>query len=328
MIISPLATGNGAYILHKTLESQLSDYKVIPYHPYRTLFPPLLYSLGRRNAAQLIHTSPDYGVFHLRNNIPMVVTFHNYVLDRDFHIHSSALQNIHYRTDLRLFTRLSVNYAAMATAVSQFTAQIARQDLNLKQDIRVIYNGINTKEFFPLRYNNSGTKVIKVLFSGNLTARKGAHWLVPIANKLSSGIEILYTRGLQSKNSLPDHPKLRCLDSVSHHEMPAIYQYADILLFPTVREGFSLAGLEAMACGLPVVATNCSSLPEMVDDGKGGFLCKLGDVDAFAEKINLLAENALLRREMGEYNRAKVERFFTLERMAKDYADVFEEVLS
>jgi len=61
---------------------------------------------------------------------------------------------------------------------------------------------------------------------------------------------------------------------------------------------------------------------------KGGFLCPLGDVDAFAEKINFPAENPQLRQEMGEYNRAKVEKMFTLERMVGEYQQLFEEVLS
>ena len=110
--------------------------------------------------------------------------------------------------------------------------------------------------------------------------------------------------------------------------MPTVYQNADILLFPTVREGFGLAAAEAMSCGLPVVATDCSSLPELIDDGKGGFLCPLGDVDVFAEKINFLAENPQLRREMGEYNRTRVEKMFTLDRMVGEYQKLFDEVLS
>jgi glycosyltransferase involved in cell wall biosynthesis len=83
-----------------------------------------------------------------------------------------------------------------------------------------------------------------------------------------------------------------------------------------------------MACGLPVVANNCSSLPEQIDNGKGGFLCPVGDVKALAEKINILAESPELRREMGEYNRIKVEEMFSLEKMAKGYRKLFEEVLT
>ena len=63
--------------------------------------------------------------------------------------------------------------------------------------------------------------------------------------------------------------------------------------------------MEDMASGLPVVASNCSSLPEQIDEGKGGFLCPVGNIHAFAEKINILADSPPLRKEMGKYNRMK-----------------------
>ncbi len=109
--------------------------------------------------------------------------------------------------------------------------------------------------------------------------------------------------------------------------MPELYRHADLLLFPTVREGFGLAAAEAMACGLPVVATDCSSIPELVVDGKGGFLCQTGNTEQFAARINELAESASLRRQMGEYNRARVEEKFTLQRMVNEYRTLFEETL-
>ena len=109
--------------------------------------------------------------------------------------------------------------------------------------------------------------------------------------------------------------------------MPDLYRSNDILVSPTVREGFGLAIAEAMACGLPVVASNCSAVPELIDDGKGGFLCPVGDVKAFAEKINLLAQAPELRHRMGDYNRAKVEKMFTVDRMISEYRELFESLL-
>jgi glycosyltransferase involved in cell wall biosynthesis len=324
-----MATGNGAYVIHKLLESRLPDYQVIPYNPYRTLFPPSLLPLGRFRNADLIHTTPDYAFFHARKNIPLVLTFHNYVLDRFMRDYSSALQNIHYQTDLKIFTKLAIGKADIMTAVSRFTADLVRREMKLAGNIKVIYNGIDHVLFTPKRPNHKKqTNKINVLFCGNLTRRKGAQWLVPIAERLTRHINIIYTTGLRSSGMLADHPQLRSLGAVPYHKMPSVYQDADILLFPTVREGFGLAAAEAMACGLPVVATDCSSLPELIDDGKGGFLCPLGDVGAFAEKINFLAENPELRREMGDYNRAKVEKMFTLDRMVMQYRELFEEVLS
>lgn len=328
-IISPMATGNGAFVIHKLLEQKLSGYRVISYNPYRTLFLPSLFPIGHSHAADIIHTAPDYAWFFSRKNVPLIITFHNYVLDRFMADFSNLAQTIHYRTDLKLFTRLSIREARMITAVSRFTADLVKKDLNLSKEIRVIHNGVDQNLFIPKTWTSRVIKKdIVVLFSGNLTQRKGAQWLIPIAERLKRNITIIYTSGLQPKGLWSKHPRLQCLGSVPYRKMPEIYQQSDILLFPTVREGFGLAAVEAMSCGLPVVATNCSSLPELIDNGKGGFLCPIGDVDAFAEKINYLADNPQLRREMGEYNRAKVEKMFTLDRMVGEYQKLFEEVLS
>ena len=124
------------------------------------------------------------------------------------------------------------------------------------------------------------------------------------------------------------YPNLKNIGAVPYSYMPKVYQDADILLFPTVREGFGLAAAEAMACGLPVVATNCSSLPELISEGKGGYLCELGNADKFAAKINELAASPALRREMGEFNRTRVEEKFTISRMVKEYQQLFEEAIS
>lgn len=324
-----MATGNGAYVVHKTLESRVPDYQVIPYNPYRTLFPPSLLLLGRFSRAGLIHTTPDYAFFHVRKNIPLILTFHGYVLDRFMRDYSSALQNVHCQTDLKIFTKLAIGRADIITAVSRFTADLVKREMRLADNIKVIYNGVDHILFTPPKPDhNKQTNKINVLFCGKLTRRKGAHWLVPIAERLDRNINIIYTSGLRSSGTLTHHSQLQCLGSVPYHKMPAVYQDADILLFPTVREGFGLAAAEAMSCGLPVVASDCSSLPELIDEGKGGFLCPLGDVDAFADKIRLLAENPQLRREMGDYNRAKVEKMFTLNRMVGQYQELFEEVLS
>ena len=200
--------------------------------------------------------------------------------------------------------------------------------MKLPDPINVIHNGVDIDHFTPEFNLTRNPPEIRVFFSGNLTRRKGAHWLPEFAELLRHDIKIYYTQGLRTRSVLPDLPNLRSIGPVSFKDMPDRYRQMDILLMPTVREGLSLAVLEAMACGLPVVASRCSSLPEQIDQGKGGFLCPVGDVKAFADKINLLAESPHLRREMGEYNRAKVEKLFTLDRMVNKYRELFEEVFS
>ncbi len=326
-IVSPMAWGNGAYILHKMIEKHIPNYTVKGYNPYLTIIPFSLPWAAPVKGADLIHTTPDYAVFFHKSSQPMVLTFHNYVLDRWMQNHSSWIQRLYYTTTLKFLSRIAVKKSHALTAVSHYTARLVQEDLTTSEHIRVIYNGIDVDQFKPSDSSPYSRKEVRVFFSGNLTRRKGAHWLLPIARLLNKNVCMYYTQGLRTRRVLPSGTGLKSIGPLPFGEMPKRYRQMDILLMPTVREGFSLAVLEAMACGLPVVASNCSSLPEQIDDGKGGFLCPVGDVNAFAERINFLSNSPKLRFEMGEYNRAKVEKMFTLDRMVKEYQELFEKVL-
>lgn len=321
-IISPMATGNGAYILHKELEKRISGYSVKGYHPYLTLMPFGLRAAVNLKGADVIHTTPDYACFFMKPSIAAIITFHNYVLDPWMNPYSTFLQKLHYKTDLKLFTRHSVSKAHTITAVSRFTAELVKKDLGLSRDIQVIYNGIDEQVFCPM--SRKTNPEIRVLFSGNISIRKGAQWLPAIADKLNRNIIIYYTSGLRGHGMLPEKKNLIPASSIPYASMPDFYNTMDIVLMPTVREGFGLAVAEAMACGLPVVASDCSAIPELITNNKGGFLCPVGDVNAFAEKINTLADSPKLRRQMGEYNRARVEKQFSMEKMISEYTKLFQ----
>lgn len=325
-ILSPMPRGSGAIVAHRVLERHLPGYRVMDYSPWWTLFPPALCAVTR-GSADLIHTTPDYALFSTQRHVPYVLTFQNYVLDPFMRAYSSRLQWMHYRTDLRLFTQLALNRASAITAVSKSTAELVASDIGSPLPIRVIPNGVDISRFSPPR-TRSGRQTIRVLFSGNLTRRKGAHLLPGIAARLPSHIEIVCASGLGRGNvDIGSLPNFKILKGVSHEAMPKLYHDVDILLMPTTREGMSLAVLEAMASALPVVASNCSSLPEQVDPGKGGYLCKPDDVAAFADAVVHLAESAAIRRQMGEYNRARVEKEFDARMIAAAYRALFEEVL-
>lgn len=324
-ISSPMATGNGAYVVHRMLAEKIDGYCLHGYNPYLTLCPPLLPLSVPKEKTDLIHTTPDYSIFFRKRNTPLVVTFHGFYLDSFMNKYNTLGQRLHYNNVIRFLTSRALKSAKSVTVVSRFLAEIVKDEMGYPGEIRTIYNGIDVGTFYPakdIKKNN-----VKVLFCGNLTKRKGADLLPLIADRLNAGIEILYTTGLMDRKQNFSSSRLINIGSVPFVEMAKVYHQADILLFPTVREGFGLVAAEAMACGLPVVATNCSSLPELIINGKGGFLCKLGDADEFAEKINLLADSPNLRREMGQFNRARVEEKFTVDQMVGKYKNLFEEVL-
>ena len=322
-----MATGNGAHVVHCMLERNIANYNVIGYNPLYTLFPFALRSLVKEKSYNLLHTTPDYATFFAHLKLPLIISFQNYVLDNWMGTYCSLLQRIHYKTDLRLLTRMAIKKAHTVTAVSAFTADIVRQDLHLENPIPVIYNAVDEDIFKPSVHPNLKTNKIGVFFSGNLTKRKGAQWLVDIANRLQPQVVIHYTQGLRTRHTLPEHANLNPIGPVPFNQMPSRYRQMDILVMPTVREGFSLSVLEAMACGLPVVASDCSSLPEQIDEGKGGYLCPVGDVDSFAERLNQLADSPNVRKVMGQYNRYKIERSFTVKKMVKEYEKLFQSII-
>ena len=80
--------------------------------------------------------------------------------------------------------------------------------------------------------------------------------------------------------------------------------------------------------GKPVVSTNCSAIPEILDHDKGGFLCEVDSVDQMVAAIRNLGHSFELRQEMGNYNRRAVLGRFTLEHMSNRYGELFRGLLA
>lgn len=324
-ISSPVSYGSGAYIAHKSLESGIDNYKVSSFSPYWEYFPPAI-SYFRDKSADLIHAPVNHAVFSRLPNKPLISTFHGFVFDKSIYKYSSISQKIHYSTDLKWLTKKALKESNIVTCVSNYLAMKVKDELGYSGDIRTIYNGVNINNFFPKKLLEN--KKIKVLFCGDPSKKKGVGFIPSILDLVDQDIELIYTSGLRSNRVLINHPRANCLGSVPHNEMPSLYNQADIFLFPSIREGFGLAIAEAMACGLPIITSNCSALPELVDNNKGGYLCEVGDVEAFSERVKRLAQSPQLRKEMGQYNRIKAENFFALDRMVSSYKALFEEALS
>ena len=88
-------------------------------------------------------------------------------------------------------------------------------------------------------------------------------------------------------------------------------------------EGLGLVFLEAMACGLPVLSTRVSAIPEVVVEGETGLLVPAGDVEELARGIQTLASDADLRARLGRAGRARVREHFGLERMIEETLEVY-----
>lgn len=103
---------------------------------------------------------------------------------------------------------------------------------------------------------------------------------------------------------------------------------SDVFLFPSTTEGFPISVAEAMAVGLPVVASPVGAIPEMIDVPDGGFLVGANDVRGYVEALTQLRDDPDLRQRMGRYNRAKAQREYdfdvVVERLCVIYRDAIE----
>lgn len=116
-------------------------------------------------------------------------------------------------------------------------------------------------------------------------------------------------------------------DAVSHDRLPLYYNAADVCVVPSYYESFGLVALEAMACGVPVVASRVGGLLETVQDGRTGYLVPWRCPEPFAERLELLLANEPLRRSLGRMARSAVERFRWTE-VATRVENVYHELVS
>jgi glycosyltransferase involved in cell wall biosynthesis len=98
---------------------------------------------------------------------------------------------------------------------------------------------------------------------------------------------------------------------VSDNLLPSYYQACDVFALPSLKEGFGIVFLEAMYYAKPCIGARAGGIPEVIEDGKTGFLAEPGDANALADSLSNLLRNATLRREMGRVGQERFEREFS-----------------
>lgn len=156
----------------------------------------------------------------------------------------------------------------------------------------------------------------RVLYVGRLELLKGVQYLLQAFAELALPDAELTLVG----PVLPEvRPVLRrfvdarvhVLGEVPHERLPAYYRRADVLVFPSINDAFGLVILEAMACGIPVVATEHSGAPDVIDDGVHGFTVPIRSVGGLKERLQWLATHRDEARQMGRQARLRVLDGFT-----------------
>ena len=260
--------------------------------------------------------------FH-RRGIAMVTMEQLCVFDPAYIDLKSWNQDVFHRVMVRSFETRTFRAADRVVAVSESTA-LAVADAFPGVAPVVIQNGVDTDFFVPPeRRDPDPLGRFRLLYVGNLTLRKGVDLLPALMEELGDRFVLRYTSGLRTKSRLNirNSEPLGKLDRVGVRKA---YQTSDALVFPTRLEGLPLSVLEAMACGLPVVASDRSSMAEVVDDGVTGLLSPMNAMK-MAQSVRTLAKGTF-REEASRAAREKVVAEFALARTARRYLELFEEV--
>jgi glycosyltransferase involved in cell wall biosynthesis len=326
-----IRAGSGTDVFTRRLAEALGRYGVsaeITWFPKRYEFAPfLLRSFPPPPGTQIIHTNSWSGFAFARVGIPLLVTEHLNVLDSMSRRYKSHAQRIYHQLFIRRFMHASFQAAARVTAVSHFVASSLARTFQLQA--QAIYNWIDTQLFHPV--TESGTLSgypFRLLFVGNLSRRKGADLLGRIMEELGPDFVLHLTLGPGQREMTGMTPNMVPLKRMARdQDLVAAYHQCDTLLLPTRFEGFGLSAVEAMACGKPIVATDCCSLPEVVADGIGGILCPMNDIRAFAAACRRLAHDGAIKAKLSSGARQRAENLFAEDRIIPQYVTLYEKLL-
>ena len=179
--------------------------------------------------------------------------------------------------------------------------------------------------------------VIRVVTIARLSDEKGLSVLVMAAERvLASRPSVAFTvhgdgylRGdltVQIERAgLEAHVHLN--GAFSRQDLPAIMSGADIFALPSLTEGYPLSIVEAMAWGVPVVATNVGGVPELIRHGVNGLLCAAGDPDSLASALLALVDDPVRALEMGAAARAFYRSSLKPEHLVARYGEAYAEAM-
>ena len=240
---------------------------------------------------------------------------------------------------LKPVIRYGLEQSDAVSAVSQSLRKDVYDNLGLEKPVQVIYNFIDIHRYrrlseSPLRNTLLRGSEKMILHMSNFRPVKRVHDLIAAFSQVyrkNNAVLVLAGDG-QDKESAQAMVKERGIQSRvifigTQVELVPLLSAADLFVLPSEKESFGLAALEAMACSVPVVATETGGLPELVEHGKTGLLVPVGDVDALAESMDSLLENPYLHHRMAVMSREKA-KCFAVEGIIPQYEEFYQSVLS
>ena len=331
--LDPLASGVHFH------EVEVTSYPLFRYPPYALALANELLQVVKREAVEIIHA--HYAIPHSLAA----------VLARDMQPHGSVkvVTTLH-GTDITLvgadpsyadITRWAIEQSDRVTVVSDWLGQATRHELAPDQELQTIPNAVDAAAFSPeladptLRARFAAVDELLVVHVSNFRPVKRVADVIAAFAKGAAGIParlLMIGQGPDLALAQEEAKKLAVEDRISWlgliDDTAALLASSDLFLLPSESESFGLAALEAMASGLPVIATQSGGIPSVVLSGESGLLAPVGDVDQLAQHVRTLLSDAALRSKFSDTARQLAVEKFGWDRVIEAYENSYEELLS
>lgn len=298
-----------------------------------------LYRSLRRLAPEIVHAFLTTGnvlgaVLGTLARVPVIVSSHRDLGGFD----GKWITRMNFWTDRHLATSVTANSLAVREALAQRSNAPA-------ETIRLLYNGIDLKK---IETANRGLakrqelglppNALAIGVIANIRVAKGHQYLLEAFNRIAPHVPqaCLLICGFAG-----DHDLMKTLQRLaaaggaagrvwfmnSRNDIPEMLHALDVVVSPSLSEGFSNAILEAMAAGKPVIATRVGGSPEQIIDGVTGLLVPPQDAGAIAQALLTLLRSPGLRREMGTAAQRHVQENFSVAIMTRNHTRLYDDLL-
>ena len=321
-------------------EVNVTSYPLFEYPPYALTLTSKMADIAKHEKLDLLHV--HYAIPHATSavmarqileqqgiRIPVVTT-----------LHGTDITLVGRDPSFAPVVQYSINESDGVTAVSEYLRKETLSHFEIERDIAVIPNFIDST-----RFENGQSKDLRqklcpncekvIAHVSNFRPLKNTKQVVEILYKLrNDGNPIKLLLVGDGPDRMPAEHLARELGVYEdvrfmgkQEAVEEIIAIADVFVMPSASETFGLAALEAMSCGVPVVASNIGGLPELIDHGENGFLCPLNNTDAFAERIRQITSDEDTQRSMGEAARKKSVEFFDTSIIIPMYESFYERTI-
>jgi len=228
------------------------------------------------------------------------ITFAKHILNEEKQLHpewADSISNVDFPMQYENRLVDEPNEADIVIAASAFTKLSLTESGIPENKIHILPLGADVEHIKYLEKKRNKNKPLKLLYAGTVTQRKGIYYLLEAMKYFSkSEVELHIIGNVFGSGTAFDKYKSMCTyhGSVSQQQLFEMYHEFDVLVLPTIFEGFALVIVEAMAAGLPVITTAHSIGPELINNDQNGYIVPIRNIEAIKlsiEKILNKTEN-------------------------------------